>query len=119
MTGASGCSLPSAGSSAASGGKPVLELAGDTSPGVHDMLFPPCDRWLYESRSLAGHPNCPDNFLAAAASARIVLPAVSNPVNLFRNSGRDLMARWLSAWPTQWQTCQQPEFAESYVGHSR
>jgi uncharacterized protein len=25
-------------------GAPVLELAGDTSPGVHDMLFPPCDR---------------------------------------------------------------------------
>jgi uncharacterized protein YcgI (DUF1989 family) len=45
--------------------EPVLELASDTSPGVHDMLFPPCDRWLYESRGLAGHPNCRDNFLAA------------------------------------------------------
>jgi uncharacterized protein YcgI (DUF1989 family) len=68
-------------------GKPVLTLAGDTSPGVHDMLFPPCDRWLYESRGLAGHPNCRDNFLAAAASAGIVLPAVPDPVNLFQNSG--------------------------------
>jgi Domain of unknown function (DUF1989) len=63
-------------------GTPVLELAGDTSPGVHDMLFPPCDRWLYESRGLAGHPNCRDNFLAAAASARIVLLVVPDPVNL-------------------------------------
>jgi uncharacterized protein YcgI (DUF1989 family) len=68
-------------------GEPVLELARDTSPGMHDMLFPPCDRWLYESRGLAGHPNCRDNFLAAAASAGIVLPVVPDPVNLFQNSG--------------------------------
>jgi uncharacterized protein len=57
-------------------GTPVLELADDTSRGVHDMLVPPCDRWLYESRGLAGHhPNCRDTFLAAAASAGIVLPS--------------------------------------------
>ena len=68
-------------------GEPVLKLAGDTSPGVHDMLFPACDQWLYESRGLAGHPNCRDNFLAAAASAGIVPPVVPDPVNLFQNSG--------------------------------
>src|SRR5215831_13936510 len=68
-------------------GEPVLELAGDASPGVHDMLFPPCDRWLYESRGLAGHPNCRDNFLAAVASAGISLPVIPAPVNLFQNSG--------------------------------
>jgi len=68
-------------------GEPVLELAGDSSPGVHDMLFPPCDRWLYQSRGLAGHPNCRDNFLAAAASAGIVVPVVPDPVNLFQDSG--------------------------------
>jgi uncharacterized protein YcgI (DUF1989 family) len=67
-------------------GEPVLELAGDTSPGVHDMLFPACDRWLYQSRGLAGHPNCRDNFVAAAASAGIVLPVVPDPVNLFQDS---------------------------------
>ena len=68
-------------------GEPVLELAGDTSPGVHDMLFPPCDQWLYQGRGLAGHPNCRDNFLAAAASAGIALPVVPDPVNLFQDSG--------------------------------
>jgi uncharacterized protein YcgI (DUF1989 family) len=36
---------------------------------------------------LAGHPNCRDNFLAAAASAGIVLPVVPDPVNLFQDSG--------------------------------
>ena len=68
-------------------GEPVLDLAWDTSPGVHDMFFPACDRWLYENRGLAGHPNCRDNFLTAAASAGIVLPVVPDPVNLFQNSG--------------------------------
>ncbi len=68
-------------------GEPVLELVADTSPGLHDTLFPPCDRWLYESRGLPGHPNCRDNFLAAAASVGISLPVVPDPVNVFQNSG--------------------------------
>lgn len=51
------------------------------------MLFPACDRWLYQSRGLAAHPNCRDNFLAAAAPAGIVLPVVPDPVNLFQDSG--------------------------------
>ena len=68
-------------------GEPILQLVADTSPGVHDMLFPPCDRWLYASRGLPGHSNCRDNFLAAAASAGISLPVVPAPVNLFQNSG--------------------------------
>ncbi len=68
-------------------GEPILTLASDTSPGVHDMLFPPCDPALYESRGLApGHPNCRDNFLAAAGSAGLSLPVVPDPVNLFQNS---------------------------------
>lgn len=68
-------------------GEPILQLVADTSPGLHDMLFPPCDRWLYERRGLPGHPNCRDNFLAALSSAGISLPIVPAPVNLFQNSG--------------------------------
>ena len=67
-------------------GVPILELVADTSPGLHDMLFPPCDRWLYESNGLFDHPNCLDNFVRAAASMRISLPVVPDPVNLFQNS---------------------------------
>jgi uncharacterized protein len=67
-------------------GDPILRLAGDTSPGVHDMLFPACDPAMYAARGLAGHPNCRDNFLAAAAAAGISLPVVPDPVNLFQNS---------------------------------
>jgi uncharacterized protein YcgI (DUF1989 family) len=67
-------------------GEPILTLAADSSPGVHDMLFPPCDPALYEDRGLAGHPNCRDNFLAAALGAGVALPVVPDPVNLFQNS---------------------------------
>jgi uncharacterized protein len=67
-------------------GAPIVELIADTSPGVHDMLFPPCDRWMYDSRGLPGHPNCRDNFLAALASVGVSLPVVPDPVNLFQNS---------------------------------
>jgi uncharacterized protein len=67
-------------------GEPILELTADTSPGIHDMLFPPCDSSLFDGRGLAGHVNCRDNFLAAVASAGISLPVVPDPVNLFQNS---------------------------------
>jgi len=68
-------------------GEPILRLAGDTSPGVHDMLFPACDPPMYEAQGLAGHVNCRDNFLAAVASAGIALPAVPDPVKVVPNSG--------------------------------
>lgn len=68
-------------------GEPILRLLSDTSPGVHDMLFPACDPAMYAARELPGHPNCRDNFLAAAATVRISLPVVPDPVNLFQNSG--------------------------------
>ncbi|HET7017150.1 MAG TPA: urea carboxylase-associated family protein [Streptosporangiaceae bacterium] len=68
-------------------GEPILRLAGDSSPGVHDMLFPACDPEMYAAVGLVGHVNCRDNFLAAAATAGIELPVVPDPVNLFQNSG--------------------------------
>ena len=76
-------------------GEPILRLAGDTSPGVHDMLFPACDPAMYADRGLPGHANCRDNFLAAAVSARISLPVVPDPVNLFQNSGPQADGRLL------------------------
>lgn len=66
--------------------EPIMEIAGDTSPGPHDMLFPACNPALYEREGLAGHANCADNFRAAAAAHGVALPALPDPVNLFQNS---------------------------------
>ncbi|ONI90103.1 hypothetical protein ALI144C_03515 [Actinosynnema sp. ALI-1.44] len=67
-------------------GDPIAELVADDSPGKHDMLFPPCDRSLYESEGLVDHPNCYDNFVSATASVGLRLPVVPDPVNVFQNS---------------------------------
>lgn len=84
-------------------GEPILRLVSDTSPGVHDMLFPACDAAMYAARGLPGHRNCRDNFLAAAASAHIALPVVPEPVNLFQNSAPQpddrLMVRQAASGP--------------------
>jgi uncharacterized protein YcgI (DUF1989 family) len=66
---------------------PILTLAYDTSPGVHDMLFRACDPHMYEMLGVVGHhPNCHDNFLQAAGAAGWVPPEVPDPVNFFQNT---------------------------------
>jgi predicted flap endonuclease-1-like 5' DNA nuclease len=42
--------------------------------------------WLYEREGLLDHPNCLDNFIAAAAAVGVSLPVVPDPVNVFQNS---------------------------------
>jgi uncharacterized protein len=72
--------------------RPLLELVADSSPGPHDMLYPPCDPPLYESDGKPGHPNCHENFLGAVAAAGVRVPVVPQPVNFFQNSLPD--GRW-------------------------
>jgi len=43
-------------------GEPILQLATDTSPGVHDMLFPPCDPLFTKAA------DCPATRTAATTS---------------------------------------------------
>ncbi|RFC64031.1 urea carboxylase-associated family protein [Fulvimarina endophytica] len=65
---------------------PLLTLVEDNSPSPHDMLFPACDRGLYERAGLPGHPNCRDNMLRQLRDAGVELPFVPDPVNLFQRS---------------------------------
>lgn len=67
-------------------GVPLLTLMEDVSPGPHDMLFPACNRRLYERAGLPDHPNCEDNLILALRSAGVSLVAVPDPVDLFQNS---------------------------------
>jgi len=66
--------------------EPLLTLIESSSPGPHDMLFPPCDDALYVRAGFHGHPNCRDNFLKALSREGVTLPIVPDPVNLFQNS---------------------------------
>lgn len=64
----------------------VLTLIEDNSPCPHDMLFPACNRGLYERAGFRDHPNCRDNLLGVLSRAGISLPFVPDPVNLFQRS---------------------------------
>jgi uncharacterized protein YcgI (DUF1989 family) len=66
--------------------RPIMRLVEDTSPGVHDMLFPACDPARYELLGHAGHhDNCRENFHAALGELGLERPAVPSPLNLFMN----------------------------------
>jgi uncharacterized protein YcgI (DUF1989 family) len=70
--------------------RPILTYVADTSPGVHDMLYPPCSPAQYKLAGVAGHhPSCRENFEIAAVSAGMPIEPVPEPVNLFQNTPPD------------------------------
>lgn len=62
--------------------EPMLTLIEDASPRPHDILYPACDRALYDHVGL----NCRDNLIAALARENITIDFVPDPVDLFQNS---------------------------------
>lgn len=71
--------------------RPILTLAEDSSPGVHDTLMAACDRYRYELLGVPGHANCTDNLAAALDSLGLSSAHTPDPWNLFmhvRDAGR-------------------------------
>jgi len=67
--------------------RPILTFVEDSSPGVHDMLFAPCDLPLFQTLGCTEyHPNCRDNYLKASAEIGIQHRVVPDPVNIFENT---------------------------------
>ena len=65
---------------------PILRLADDTSPGVHDTLIPCCDAKRYRQLGIEGHDaSCAENFATALAGIGIAPPLPPAPLNLFMN----------------------------------
>ncbi|KAF2488428.1 hypothetical protein BU16DRAFT_532219 [Lophium mytilinum] len=62
----------------------VLTMIEDSSSGVHDMLFPPCDKWRYEEAGAEGHGSC-------AANLRTELAAFTAKLRLQGELGSPLM----------------------------
>lgn len=70
--------------------RPIMRLESDDSPGVHDMLYPPCDSQLFIDFGLSGdHPSCTTNFRRVTADLGLGVPEVPASINLFQNSPPD------------------------------
>jgi uncharacterized protein YcgI (DUF1989 family) len=67
--------------------RPIVTMTEDTSPGVHDTLFPCCDPERYRQLGVVGyHRNCADNWREAIARLGVDTPRqVPSALNLFMN----------------------------------
>ena len=70
--------------------RPMFLFEEDNSPGVHDLLAPPCSSEMYERLGFEGyHPSCSDNFRKAAESIGWRPAIVPDPVDWFQNTPVD------------------------------
>jgi uncharacterized protein YcgI (DUF1989 family) len=65
--------------------RPILTLAEDTSPGVHDALIPACDAVRYNQLGYEGHANCADNMANGLKELGIDPPPPPAVFNIFMN----------------------------------
>jgi uncharacterized protein len=65
--------------------RPMLALAEDTSPGVHDTLRAACDPVRYKMLGFDQHASCAENLVAALAALRLSAPHSPCPLNMFEN----------------------------------
>ncbi len=64
--------------------RPMLRIAADTSPGVHDLLLSACDPDRYRLLGHDGpHRSCVGNLAEALAELGLTPPLIPAPVNLF------------------------------------
>lgn len=76
--------------------RPMLTLVGDTSPGVHDMTFAPCDAQFYVALDAGpGHPCCRHNFEKAMHALDREIVIYPDPVNLFQNTPIDSQGNYV------------------------
>lgn len=67
--------------------RPLLTVVEDTV-GVHDLLYPPCSRFLYENVfGIEGKTGCREHLAAALEPFGIGFEAVTDPFNVFMNAG--------------------------------
>jgi hypothetical protein len=78
--------------------EPLLQFTEDTSPGVHDTLIAPCDRYRYAKLGCSGyHDSCADNLHASLRMLDLHAPACPASFNLWMNIPLDARGdlQWL------------------------
>jgi uncharacterized protein YcgI (DUF1989 family) len=68
----------------------VMFTVADDTVGVHDMLFMPCSRFLFENVfGVSGKTGCRDHLFAALEPYGIEWEAIIDPFNVFMNTAID------------------------------
>jgi len=71
----------------------MFEITQDTC-GVHDLLYPPCNRWVFENRyKIPPHDGCEENLEKALSPWKITKFDIPDPFNIFENSTIDVMGK--------------------------
>ncbi|MEO9573289.1 MAG: urea carboxylase-associated family protein [Roseobacter sp.] len=66
--------------------RPLLSIAEDTSPGVHDTVIACCDHARYRELGCDGyHDNCADNLRMALMAIGLKAPLIPAPFNIWMN----------------------------------
>jgi uncharacterized protein YcgI (DUF1989 family) len=74
--------------------RPLLLIEKDMV-GIHDLLMPACDKYLYELMGATDHPSCRDNLNAVLKEFEVDVDGNPDPVNLFQNTPVvDLEGHW-------------------------
>lgn len=59
----------------------------DDTCGVHDLLYPPCCRWVFENRyKIIPHDGCLENLAGALAEWGVKIQEIADPLNVFMNT---------------------------------
>lgn len=67
--------------------RPILTMADDSSPGIHDTTLAACDVYRYQRLGYEGrHDNCTDNLRGAMRDSGLILPSVPCPLNFWENA---------------------------------
>ncbi|MGI9449826.1 MAG: DUF1989 domain-containing protein, partial [Geminicoccaceae bacterium] len=66
--------------------RPLIEIAEDSSPGIHDILIACCDQPRYQQLGAKGyHDNCADNFRMSLLAIGVGPTHVPSPFNIWMN----------------------------------
>lgn len=64
----------------------IFAIVEDTC-GVHDLLYPPCSRWVFENRyKIPPHDGCMENLTRAVHQYGLTMDNLPDPFNIFENS---------------------------------
>jgi uncharacterized protein YcgI (DUF1989 family) len=64
----------------------MFEITQDTC-GVYDLLYPPCNRWVFQNRcKIPPHDRCEENLERALSPWEITTSEITHPFNIFENS---------------------------------